>query len=176
MKSAEERRRYKTEWAREWYKQNPEKARARAAKWVTANREQHNAHSRRYHATNQEKALAGQRRWRTENKEYDNQRSKTYHRAHPEVHRRASLKRRYGMTLETWNEMFKAQGERCGCCGSEEPGGAQWHTDHEHTTGLVRGILCRHCNHMLTRFNNEDRLLKGVDYLRRHAPMTEALK
>lgn len=172
----DEQRRYKTEWAREWYRKNPEAARARSAKWVAANREQHNAHSRRYHAANREKALAAQERWREANKDYESKRGKEYRKAHPEVHRKAALKRRYGMTIAEWEAMFDAQGRRCGCCSSSDPGGAHWHTDHEHTTGLVRGILCRHCNHMLTRFNGEDRLLKGVDYLRKHAPLTEALK
>ena len=171
----DERRKYKSNWAREWYKRNPEKARARSAKWVALNREQHNAHSRRYHASNREKALTAQKRWREMNREYEAQRSKGYHSANPHVQRRSGLKRRYGLTLEAWDAMFESQGKRCGCCGSSDPGGGQWHTDHEHLTGLVRGILCRHCNHMLTRFNGEDRLLKGVEYLRRHAPMTAAL-
>lgn len=36
------------------------------------------------------------------------------------------------------------QGERCGICGSGQPG--RLVQDHDHRTGLVRGWLCRSCN------------------------------
>ena len=59
------------------------------------------------------------------------------------------LMRAFGLTLAQWDEMFVAQGRRCGICGTNSPGRSgrsKWHTDHCHKTRMVRGILCHSCN------------------------------
>ena len=52
------------------------------------------------------------------------------------------------MTPEQWNMAFAAQGFRCAVCKSINPGRktGHWCTDHNHVTGVVRGILCNGCN------------------------------
>lgn len=64
--------------------------------------------------------------------------------------------KRYGLNAEQWEALFDAQGRRCGVCRSDNPGrrgprfaGNPWHTDHDHVTGHVRGILCQRCNRTL---------------------------
>jgi hypothetical protein len=54
------------------------------------------------------------------------------------------LRRRYGLTSAEVDAMIEAQGGTCAVC----PGEAQ-HVDHDHETGLVRGILCFNCNQAL---------------------------
>jgi hypothetical protein len=55
--------------------------------------------------------------------------------------------RRYGLTVEQYEAMRAAQGDRCACCGRTEPGGTgTWHIDHDHKTGRVRTLLCDRCN------------------------------
>lgn len=44
-----------------------------------------------------------------------------------------------------WRAFFDAHGDRCAIC--REPGG-RLVEDHDHTTGLVRGLLCHSCNVM----------------------------
>lgn len=63
-------------------------------------------------------------------------------------YKKSDLKRHYGLTLEDWENMFEAQDRACASCGSPHSGrlNGQWCTDHDHTTGLVRGILCNGCN------------------------------
>ena len=57
--------------------------------------------------------------------------------------RNQNLKRRYGITVEQFNEMIEAVGGRCpGCLRITE----DWHVDHNHDTGEVRGVLCGNCN------------------------------
>lgn len=76
--------------------------------------------------------------------------------------------RRYGLTKEEADEI-KAQG--CAICGrTEAPGrwGNGMHIDHDHTTGIVRGVLCHGCNVSLGHFQDDPDLLEqAVAYLRR---------
>ncbi len=61
--------------------------------------------------------------------------------------RRKALKRKYGITLEQWEELFTAQGQRCAICQRDHPGRTSgWALDHNHDTGEIRGILCHRCN------------------------------
>lgn len=60
-----------------------------------------------------------------------------------EAKRTAKLRRKYGLQPGDWDAMFEAQGRRCACCGTPD---AAWHTDHDHDTGKVRGIICARCN------------------------------
>lgn len=80
--------------------------------------------------------------------------------------RNAFLLRKYGITLEQWEVLFKAQGECCGnsTCRSITPGhlGTDWHTDHDHTTGKFRAILCHSCNLALGAVEDSIEKLQGL--------------
>lgn len=46
--------------------------------------------------------------------------------------------------------MLRAQDFRCAICCTETAGGSgDWHVDHCHDSGAVRGLLCMRCNTML---------------------------
>jgi hypothetical protein len=61
--------------------------------------------------------------------------------------RRCFLKRQYGVSQVEWDNLFAAQRFCCASCGVQSPGKrTNWHTDHDHKTGRVRGILCARCN------------------------------
>lgn len=63
------------------------------------------------------------------------------------LHRKERLKRLYGMSVEEFEEMLEAQEGKCAVCRAPEPGGrGQWHVDHCHSTGKIRGLLCHPCN------------------------------
>jgi hypothetical protein len=82
-------------------------------------------------------------------------------------HRPRYLKSKYGITEQQYTEMLDAQDHRCAICFSDTPG-KDWHIDHDHVTGDVRGILCFACNTALGLMqDNSDILLSAVDYLRR---------
>ena len=67
---------------------------------------------------------------------------------------RATL-RRYGVTQRDWNAMHEAQDGKCALC--EEPFANAFNTclDHCHDTGAARGLVCRICNMLLSKFDND---------------------
>lgn len=79
------------------------------------------------------------------------------------------LANRYGMTLDEYRDRVDAQGGRCAICG-DEPERGRLHVDHNHTTGAVRDLLCRPCNHALGNAKDDpNRLRVMIAYLERHA-------
>jgi hypothetical protein len=71
-----------------------------------------------------------------------------YHGMTPEKRRDAHLKSVYGISLARYREMLAAQGGKCAICGSTDPKSrtGDFHVDHSHATGAVRGLLCNLCN------------------------------
>ena len=71
----------------------------------------------------------------------------------PSARRKEWLKDKYGITLGQFMEMAEAQGQKCPLCDkicarSEKPQSG-FHVDHDHQTGVVRGLLCGPCNRRL---------------------------
>lgn len=99
-------------------------------------------------------------------------RAKRWRDAHPdkvkELLRRANLRRYYGITPEQYDQLFEKQRGRCAICGTRNAGGkgSVFRVDHDHATGLVRGLLCNECNLGLGKFaHDKRRLSKAIDYL-----------
>ena len=81
------------------------------------------------------------------NRQRRNERLREWRRANPEAARqkdlRARLKRKYGLTPEQVDEMNEAQDGHCLLCDSTT---RSLVVGHCHSTGRVRGLLCRSCN------------------------------
>lgn len=76
---------------------------------------------------------------------------------------RQVFKRDYGITIADRDKMVERQGGRCALCGAHD---TKLQVDHDHKSGMVRGVLCRHCNLMLGHAkDNPETLKKAVDYL-----------
>ena len=72
--------------------------------------------------------------------------------------RKSHLKRKYGLTLEAFDELLASQGGGCAICGKPDAD----NVDHDHATGRVRGILCWNCNIAIGQFeDDDDRLARG---------------
>jgi hypothetical protein len=86
------------------------------------------------------------------------------------ISQRSYLKKRYGMSVEEYEALLKAQGGKCAVqgCDSTSPGGRRtnWIVDHDHETGKNRGLLCHRCNVLLgVAKENINVLLGGAEYL-----------
>lgn len=78
------------------------------------------------------------------------------------------LKSEFGINIDIYNEMLKAQNGQCAICGSKfaDKAGRMLHVDHCHKTGKVRGLLCTNCNTGLGKFKDDPSLmLKAIAYL-----------
>jgi nitrate/TMAO reductase-like tetraheme cytochrome c subunit len=77
------------------------------------------------------------------------------------------IKQKYGMTSAEWQQLFDTQKGKCGICHEELLAGKKSHTDHDHNTGKVRGILCQPCNHALGLFkDNIVTLQSAINYIK----------
>ena len=77
--------------------------------------------------------------------------------------REYTLKSRYELTVEQFEEMAAVQGGCCAICGDRPK---RLHADHDHETGAVRGLLCFKCNAAIGLLRDSpDLLLNAVDYL-----------
>lgn len=92
-----------------------------------------------------------------------------------EVHKKAIMKHRFGITPDMRNIMFLNQQGLCAICGKEEtdkhPDGTIKYLsiDHNHTTGKIRALLCGNCNKMLGHAKEDiDILLNAAEYLKKH--------
>lgn len=95
-----------------------------------------------WRARNKDKVREKNRRWREKNKDYASKAAKSYRAANPDVDKR----KRYDLAQADWDALFEKQGKACATCKTKNPGRQPWHTDHDHVTGRVRGILCFRCN------------------------------
>ncbi len=83
---------------------------------------------------------------------------------------KSHLARKYGLSIEDYNQMLIEQGNKCSICGSSGSGEDKnkFVVDHCHHTGKVRGLLCWPCNIGLGMFrDNLDLLDKIKIYLTR---------
>lgn len=121
---------------------------------VEAKRRARIAYNVEYRAKNREALRAWEHRYRLSNRE----RVREYY-----------LKQ-YGITRADFDALLASQGSVCGICGQNWSGTTtkDWHVDHCHETGYVRGVLCHHCNIALGHFDDRPELLeRAASYLRK---------
>jgi hypothetical protein len=94
---------------------------------------------------------------------------------HPREWKGRVLKNQYGITMAQYEALSRAQGHKCGICGTAEASihragtKRELSVDHDHDTGEVRGLLCNRCNRGIGYFGDSvGGLLKAVAYLRQH--------
>ncbi len=83
------------------------------------------------------------------------------------------LRRVYKITLEDYQELFRAQGGVCAICHRPETivdakNGLtrDLAVDHDHKMGRVRGLLCRRCNQAMGLLDEDRNLLQRmIDYI-----------
>lgn len=116
--------------------------------WWHANIDKNRANVNAWHRANRPRVLENVKAWKSNN------RDKT---------REQHLKRKYGITEVIYQTILSGQGGVCAICGAGETDShGKLHVDHDHSTGVVRGILCGKCNKGLGLFNDSAALFKSA--------------
>lgn len=78
--------------------------------------------------------------------------------------------KKYGISVEQYNEMFTAQYGCCAICNKHQSAfKRRLAVDHDHETGIVRGLLCGSCNTSLGGFCEDiDTLESAIKYIKEH--------
>lgn len=72
-----------------------------------------------------------------------------------------SISKTFGIDADEYERLLRLQGGRCAICRAR-PRSMRLAVDHDHTTGVVRGLCCKRCNHDLLGAAHDD-----VEVLRR---------
>jgi len=79
------------------------------------------------------------------------------------------LKSKYGIDSSEWMALLDEQDGVCASCGEEEMSFNKYHTDHDHDTNRVRGILCHNCNVALGHLKDDPRRIRLLaEYIEQH--------
>lgn len=121
------------------------------------NKEQAIARSKNYYQANKQKIKDYQKQYRVKNKKYGRDATEEY------------FWHKYGITLEDYDDLLQEQEFKCGVCKRHVSELSQpLFVDHDHTTGVVRGLLCIRCNTSIGGLGDSiDGLLAAIEYLRK---------
>jgi hypothetical protein len=93
------------------------------------------------------------------------------HLSKKEKSREYQLKTSFGICLSEYNYLLEKQAGKCAICGEKESiiknGKIQdLSVDHDHETGVVRGLLCYRCNTGIGKLRDDPELLRiAADYI-----------
>lgn len=90
-------------------------------------------------------------KWRAENRRQDRKNNKL-----------SRIGRKYGLTAAAILALHQSQGGKCAICRKDLDLGPDMSIDHNHTTGAVRGILCRTCNSGIGLLRDSQRLIRAA--------------
>ena len=87
--------------------------------------------------------------------------------------RERHLQSKFRLSNDDYDALLKSQGDGCAICGTDRcytnPRSGKpvaLSVDHCHTTGTIRGVLCKDCNIGLANFKDDPNLLRrAIAYL-----------
>ena len=97
-------------------------------------------------------------------------RNREYYINHKDKPKKCAYKRLYNIDLKDFNSMLLQQNNRCAICNEslDLTNPKKVCIDHDHSTGKVRGILCRNCNLAIGFFrDNPEYTNNATLYLKR---------
>ncbi len=157
----EEIRAYQEQYQKQYYKKHVEKIR----KYYEEHREEIQAREKQYNVKRRDRKAEYDKEYRAEHRG-DRERYREEHRADQWA---SQVKLRYGVSPEDYDQMLVEQDGCCAICGRHQTKFKErLCIDHNHETGIVRGLLCRRCNLLLGHAHDSVTILQlAIDYLKR---------
>lgn len=78
------------------------------------------------------------------------------------------LNRSFGITVEHYEALLQVQGGVCAICAGPPNGRwKQFAVDHDHATGVIRGLLCSDCNRGIGYLGDSaENVVRSIAYLK----------
>jgi hypothetical protein len=105
------------------------------------------------------------------NRDRINTYAKEYRAKNKDKQKNYDLVKLYGITANDYDDLLKKQNGVCAICEKPETAvirnkRVRLAVDHDHTKGIIRGLLCMMCNHGIGRFKDDIKILqRAIDYL-----------
>jgi hypothetical protein len=132
------------------------------------------ARAKARYAEKSEDIKASVKRWQQENAEHLNAYRRKRNATRRQEIREGHLRRKFGITLADYDAMLSAQGGGCAICGRPPAEGKSLHVDHDHETGVVRGLLCFTCNGAIGMLSeSEETIARALSYVSMSGADTE---
>jgi hypothetical protein len=120
-----------------------------------------------YYAVNQSSISRRAKEWRESHKEKTAEYSKKYYQAHKRESMACDIAKNYGISIDQYEAMLLEQNGVCAIC-HKAPDKRRLNIDHDHKTGLVRGLLCIKCNRAIGLLKDDTDLLQSaINYLKK---------
>ncbi len=144
--------------------------RHRTAEWTAANPDRVKAYRKAYYLETKVQQCARAKTWREQNLPRAKASAAAWRGKNKDALKAAKRKSTTGFTTEIFNQFWEAQKGLCGICKKDlaTVPSKQVHADHDHVSGLARGILCHHCNVALGYFKDSVSLLAAAGAYLKH--------
>lgn len=107
-----------------------------------------------------------QRRFRAKHRDRLNAAQRARMKANPEKRYWAELKYLYGILPEQYIDLLEKQRGVCAICHRPERTRRRLSVDHDHDSGVIRGLLCTNCNAGIGNLGDNPGLLRvAAEYL-----------
>lgn len=154
---------------RQRYRRNRGKICETNKKWVANNKEKVKEIKKKYRLTHKDKLKEYNKKYHYSHKKHYNEYKKKWKAKNPTKLKNEKLKARFKIDINIFNQFIVKQNNKCGICFNEftNTGPLYPCIDHNHITGIVRGILCRSCNGGIGGLNDNPILLfKALKWLK----------
>lgn len=155
--------------------QTPEQRKA----YRESHKDEIRAYNKQWEADNRQHRNAYQRNRLRQDPQPNRDRVRKWIADNPTKFREGQLMRNFGLTVAQYQAMWSAQGGLCKSCKIEMLDHGQKRNsvaiDHCHNSGIVRGLLCSHCNKGIGHFDDDPAKLRAAaDYLDGCNPLQKA--
>lgn len=130
--------------AKKYREKYPERVRASNAKSLALNPERRKAVVQKHYWANVEAKREKSRRYHSLNRDAERAKARKHYAKNRERILARIREKKYGISIDQVQQMFDRQGGACKACGEQMT--STLALDHNHVTGVVRGLLCRNCN------------------------------